>query len=321
MSFETSEKRKRPWGRYLLLVGLALVTALGWHFGWGNLAELVGDASPIKLLQMSVLIIAGFWIRAWKWHYALGKGQQGIRLFFIAKTAGNFTPGRAGELAPLLLRQHRNARVAAWIGLDRLVEVAWTLGLGFFGGAAIGFVPWWLAALLAIAAAVTATVVWQALNRGWLRYQEGEEAEISGSWRTRIGAFINTVRDELVLFGAKMPIITISTALAKVTDVYAVILLCQAFGYGASFVLVCAARCAHALVSAVPVTPDATGVPFIAAAGFLNNYAGIPNDTLFAALGLEVIVINGILWACFLGVSALRWDNGGLESVKKEVEP
>ena len=321
MSFDRPAQKNRPWGRYLLLVGLVLVTVLGWHFGWGNLAKLIGNASPVKLGLMSALILAGFWIRAWKWHYALGKGQQGIRLFFIAKTAGNFTPGRAGELAPLLLRQHRNARVAAWIGLDRLVEVAWTLGLGFFGGAAIGFVPWWLAALLALAGLIAATIIWYALNRGWLRYRELGESRTPQSWRSRIGTFINTVRDELLLFGAKLPIVMISTALAKITDIYAVILLCQAFGYDASFVLVCAARCAHALVSAVPVTPDATGVPFIAAAGFLNNYAGIPNDILFAALGLEVIVINGILWACFCGVSALRWDNNGLEAVKKEVEP
>ncbi|MCF6284781.1 MAG: flippase-like domain-containing protein [Candidatus Hydrogenedentes bacterium] len=307
MSSDHSAAARRPWGRYLFLVGLILLTGLGWHFGWRNLGKLIGGASWRHLALMTLLILAGFWIRAWKWHYALGRGQQGIRLFFIAKTAGNFTPGRAGELAPLLLRQHRNARVAAWIGLDRLVEVAWTLGLGFVGAAAIGLIPWWGAALGVAGGLLAVALSWLLLRKNWFRFDQEEESAKGSIWRIKAGRFVNTVRDELLLFAGKLPLIMTTTALAKATDIYAVILLCRAFGYDASFLLVGAARCAHALVSAVPVTPDATGVPFIAAAWCLNTYADIPYDTLTAALGLEVIVINAILWACFCGVSALRW--------------
>lgn len=308
------ERTARPWGRYLFLVGLALLTTLGWHFGWRNLGALIAGATWPELVLMTLLIVAGFWIRAAKWHYALGSGQQGIRLFFIAKTAGNLTPGRAGELAPLLLKQHRNARVAAWIGLDRLVEVAWTLGLGLVGGAAIGLAPWWIVGLSGCGALLALALGWRGLQQGWLRFNDGESLPDQSAWRIRLGRVANTVRDELVLFAGKLPLIMISTAAAKVTDIYAVILLCRAFGYDASFLLVSAARCAHALVSAVPVTPDATGVPFIAAAWCLNTYAAIPYDTLTAALGLEVIVINGILWACFCAVSMWSWDSNNAKS-------
>jgi len=307
-----SRRLWQPWGRYFALVGLALISVLIWHFGWRNLAGLVRDASRGELALMTALFGAGYWIRAWKWHCVLGRGQQGLFLFFLAKTAGNWTPGRAGELAPLLLRRHRNARVAAWIALDRVVEVAWTLGLGLLGAAAIGLVPWWAVALLSGAGAALLGLGWHGLTRGWLRFRNAKAEPAPTTLRARAGRFAGTVRRELVRFGAKMPLIMASTALAKLTDVYAVILLCRAFGYDASFLLVSAARCAHALVSAVPVTPDATGVPFLAAAWCLHTYADIPYDTLTVALALEVVVINGILWACFCIVSAWPWkDRGG----------
>ncbi len=303
---ETTPPPRRAWGRYLFLVGLVLLTVLGWHFGWQNLAQLIRGASPVDLGLMTLLIVAGFWIRAWKWHYALGPGQQGVRLFFIAKTAGNLTPGRAGEFAPLLLRGHRNARVAAWIGLDRIIEVVWTLGLGFLGAAAIGLVPWWIVVGGTTVGVLLLLVAWRVLGRVPFRAPsaDGETA----TWPEKLSGMLHTLRKELVLFGPALPVVMVSTAVAKVTDIYAVILLCAAFGHTASFLVVCAARCAHALVSAVPVTPDATGVPFIAAAWCLNTYSAIPYDTLTAALGLEVIVINAILWACFCIVSALPWD-------------
>ncbi len=307
MSDVSTAPPRRSWGKYLFLVGLVLISILGWRFGWTNLAGLIQGAALDQLAFMSALILAGFWIRAWKWHRALGPGRQGVRLFFIAKMAGNFTPGRAGELAPLLLTQHRNARVAAWIGLDRLVEVVWTLGLGVLGAAYIGVLPWWSVITMVCGGIAAAVLAYYALRRGWFRYQEVDQAERPMTWWGRAGRLLNNLRDEVTLFGNKMPLIMACTALAKATDIYAVILLCRAFSYDASFLLVSAARCAHALVSAVPVTPDATGVPFIAAAWCLNTYAQIPYDTLTAALGLEVIVINAILWACFCAVSALNW--------------
>ncbi len=308
MSGDSSGQNRRDWGRYLFFVGLVLLSLLGWYFGWGNLAVLIGDASLSQLSSMALLIAAGFWVRAWKWHYVLGRGEQGVRLFFLAKTAGSFTPGRAGELAPLLLKRHRNARVAAWIGLDRVVEVSWTRGLGLLGGASIGLITWRRIGVgVVLAALCVACGCYLLLWQGRFQFSQGEEKALPSGLRIRLGHFMGRLRQELTLFAVKMPLIMITTALAKVTDIFAVILLCRAFGYEASFLLVAAARCAHALVSAVPVTPDATGIPFIAAAWCLKTYAAIPYDTLTAALGLEVIVINTILWACFFGISAMCW--------------
>lgn len=295
-------------GRWFFLVGLILLTALGWHFGFRDLGKLLRGARPVPLGIMTALIVAGFWIRAAKWHYALGSGQQGILLFFLAKTAGNWTPGRAGELAPLLIKRHRNARVAAWIGLDRAVEVAWTLGLGLAGAASLGLVaPWaWMTLGLAAAGALP-LIAYRGRSSGGKK--PNAEADLVPGWRARIAAMMRKIRFELVLYYRKMPAILALTFLAKLTDIYAVVYLCAAFGHSADLLLVCAARCAHGLVSAIPVTPDATGVPYVAAAWFLHEYAGIPFETLTAALALEAIVINAILWACFCLASAGRWKN------------
>ena len=303
---DSETPRRSGKGRWFFLVGLLLLTALGWHFGFRDLGALLRAAKPAPLAIMIALIVAGFWIRAAKWRYALGAGQQGILLFFLAKTAGNWTPGRAGELAPLLLKRHRNARVAAWIGLDRVVEVAWTLGLGLVGVAYLGLVAPWMWFPLGLVAVALGLFTVLGLKGG---AEEGPTAagEKTDDWRSRLASMLGKIRVELFLFARKMPVILALTLVAKLTDVYAVVYLCAAFGYHAGLLLVCAARCAHGLVSAIPVTPDATGVPYVAAAWFLHQYAGIPFETLTAALALEAIMINAILWACFCLVSTGRW--------------
>jgi hypothetical protein len=304
----SESQRQSGKGRWFLLVGLILLTALGWHFGFRDLGALLRDAKPAPLAIMTILIVAGFWIRAAKWRYVLGPGQQGILLFFLAKTAGNWTPGRAGELAPLLLKRHRSARVAAWIGLDRVVEVAWTLALGLAGVAWLGLVAPWVWIPLGLVSLTVGVFTYIGLKGRSGEGPADPEARTEG-WRARLVSVLGNIRVELILFARKMPLVMTLTFLAKLTDVYAVVYLCEAFGYAAGILLVCAARCAHGLVSAIPVTPDATGVPYVAAAWFLHQYAGIPFETLTAALALEAIVINAILWACFCLVSTGRWKS------------
>jgi hypothetical protein len=299
-------RRSNTGGRWFFLAGLVLLSVLGWYFGFQDLGALLRGARKLPLGGMALLIIAGFWIRAVKWHFVLGPDQQGISLFFLAKTAGNWTPGRAGELAPLLLKRHRNARVAAWIGLDRLIEVAWTLGLGLAGALSLGLVsPLGGAGLGLVGASLSFFALYLTRRQGSIGLTR-TETENPG-WRARLSTMVLRVRLELLLFSRKLPGIMALTLVAKLTDIYAVVLLCQAFGYSAGLLLVCAARCAHGLVSAIPVTPDATGVPYVAAAWFLNQYAAIPFETLTAALALEAIVINAILWACFCLASAGPW--------------
>lgn len=293
---------RRRWDRYLYIVGLTLLVALVWHFGWRELLETVAAARPAPLLGMMALLLTGFWIRAWKWRYALGKGQNAVGLFFLAKVAGNLSPGRIGELTPLLLRRHRNARVAAWIILDRIIEVACTLALGLLGVAVLGLLGWTAIAFLTGIGLLAGVVGLYVVYRNNVR--QGAPAQVRpDSWRQRALDVIAQLRCETRILGTGLPLILLITLAGKTLDIYAVILLCKAFGYSPSFLLVCAARCAHALISGIPVTPDATGVPFVAAAYFLHEFAGIPYATLTAALALEVLVINALLWLSFLAAA------------------
>jgi hypothetical protein len=296
---QTSAPPSRCWTHYLFVAGLALVVFLVWWFGWESLRDQVLAARPWPLAGMCVLILAGFWIRAWKWRYALGVGQQGIGLFFLAKMAGNWSPGRVGELSPLLLSRHRTPQVAAWIVADRVIEVASTLFLGLLGAVLLGLAPGWMLVVMCLVFAVLAGMtVWLLLSPGLIARWLPRVSEASR--RHRALQLLLEVHGEFRALGLKIPVIVVYTAIGKLTDIYAVVLLCAAFGYNVPFLLVCAARCAHALVAGIPVTPDATGVPYIAAAYLIHTHAGMPGEALTAALALEVAVINLLLWLSFL---------------------
>lgn len=296
---ESPPRKKNAWSRYLFFVGLVLFGGLVWHFGWSEIADRLAGASLGPLAWMTVLIVAGFWVRAWKWHYALGRGGHGVGLFFLAKMAGNWTPGRVGELSPLLLKQHRTANVAAWIMADRVLEVVTTVAMGLLGVAVLGLLPTPAIVLIAVGGGVATVLSVYGFFRVALpvAWQQRWPAD---SRKGRLVKLVFALHHEAKLLGAKAPIIIVVTLVAKATDIFAVILLCQAFGFDVSFMLVCVARFAHALVSGVPVTPDATGVPFVAAAYFLHTHADIPYATLTAALGLEVLAINTVLYLSFL---------------------
>ncbi len=301
---------RRPWSHYLFLVGLGFFSFLVWHFGWRDLLDTLMDARVKPLVWMTVLIFAGFWIRAWKWRYALGPRKNAVGLFFLAKMGGNWTPGRIGELAPLLMRRHRNVRVTAWILADRVIEVALTLLLGLLGVAALRLLPWPAVAALtllgALGAAAFAGVLWYAGRLSGRRL-----AQLHDTWRGRLLTLFLRLREELWLLGAKTPVVVLVTLAAKATDLYAVVLLCAAFGFDVSFLLTCAARCAHAIIAAAPVTPDATGVPFVAAAYVFHEYAAMPYATLTAAFALEVAVINLALCISFIAATPdLRHRHG-----------
>lgn len=305
---------RSPWRNGYGLAGAALAAFLIYYFGWEAIYAAASRARPLPLLFMTLLIIAGFWLRAWKWRYALGPGQHGAALFFIAKMAGNWTPGRAGEFSPLLLPKHRSASVAAWILADRLLEIYLTLVFGVAGLAAVDLLSPRAAAaaaitLLAAAGAAAAALFW--------RYPAQGPAE-APSWAQKIRAALRTLHHEFRSLGFKSPLIFAITLLAKITDIFAVIVLCRAFDYSASFLLVCAARCAHALVSAIPLTPDATGVPYAAAAYVLHESAAIPYPVLTIALGIEVAIINGVLWSSFLAGAASLYAGRNPDSPQQD---
>lgn len=290
-----------------LLVGVALLGLLIAHFGWDTLRDALATADPGYLAAMTLLIVAGFWIRAFKWAYALPPHIGAVTLFFLAKVGGNWTPGRVGELAPLLLREHRNAGMLAWVLADRVIEIAFTLWMGALGLYALGLLnlPVALGVLIAGPVFVGFAII--------LVLRRKFRASVAGVRRQRLALGLLQLQSAIRHLGTRIPVVLMLTALAKVTDIYAVILLCAAFGYDASFLLVCAARCAHALVAAIPMTPDATGVPFVAAAWLLHEHAAIPYPVLTAALALELLLINVVLHLSFV-LSSWRWkvDNSPL---------
>jgi hypothetical protein len=283
--------------RYLYMVGVLLLVYVTIHFGWRSILGPLVSARPGPLSIVCVLLLGGFWVRAWKWGYALGEGKSGVGLFFLSKTAGNFSPGRLGELSPLLLPEHRNARVAAWIVTDRLIEAIFTLFLGLAGVYALGLLSGTMTAGLGAGGIVGVIVgVWVLIRvrAPFLPEQAGPGG------RSRFLRLFGNMQLEVRLLGRRMPIILATTVMGKMFDIWAIIWLCHAFGYEVSFLLVCAARCAHALVSGIPITPDATGVPFVAAAFVLHEKGGIPYPILTAALGAHLILINGLLSFSFL---------------------
>ncbi len=269
------------------VAGILFAGVLVWYLDPAIVLTALRSAAPGPLVVTVALTGAGFWIRAWKWRYVLGRGRQAVGLFFIAKMAGHWSPGRIGELSPLLLRRHRNTPLAAWILADRAIEISATLFFGLFGVAAMGLVSWWLALLLAAAMTGAGVIV------------AGVKLPERTDRFARVLRVLTRLQGEFRQLGAKSPVILLTTSLAKVSDILGVVFLCRAFGYPVSFVLVCVARCAHAIVSGIPVTPDATGIPFAAAGYFLHTHGGMPVETLVAAFAVEVAIINAVLYLSF----------------------
>ncbi len=290
---------EKSWSRYLFLIGLAFLGLLIWHFGWKNLVDVLLGLRPVPFLAMIIIITLSFWVRAWKWRYALGSGKNSVSLFFWAKVAGNFSPGRVGELAPLLSTRHRTPQVAAWIIADRLLEILLTLLFGFLGVWLLHLISGLLAAVLAcLGLLLILTGAYLIYRSDLLKPLETRLPEASR--RRALATLLIQLHEETRALAPKAPNILFITAAGKILDIYVGVYLCLAFGYDVSFLLMCAARCAHALVSAIPLATDATGVPFAAAAVIIHQYAAMPYPALTVALSLEYLFINLILWLSLL---------------------
>lgn len=270
------------------------------RFGWRELLAVLTSASPFWLMLTAALVAAGYLVRAWKWRIALGRERRAVELFFLAKSAGNWTPGRVGELAPLMLGEHRNARVAAWILADRVIEIWLTVSLGLLGALSLALAHrGWLAlvgGLFLVASGIALVVV---------MHWNPSTMHPTLPLLARTLKFAHIIRAELLALGSKAPTLLFFTIIAKATDIWAVMTLFRAFGYGVDFLLVCAARFAHALVSASPLTPDSTGVPYVAAAALLHEQAAIPPATLMTALSFEALIIFGMAHLGLMAASAI----------------
>jgi hypothetical protein len=295
----SAPKRRRP-ARYLL-IGLALSVyfVAVWIIGWRKVGGALAHADLGLVLVAAVLTGAGALTRMWKWRRALGAERHALGVYFLSRSAGVWSPARVGEFLPLLWKRHRNTRVAGWILFDRVLEVFVTLAFGLVG---LAFAPMMPAG--AYAAVASVTIAASALGLYLLTRRDLLDA-IALRWAegSRIRASLSALAatsGELRSFLGRPVDLTVLTVVAKACDLYAVVLIFRALGVGVGFGLVAASKCALAIVSFVPITPMATGVPHAVQGWMMLKSAGVQPDTIVASVGIEagiMCLVFSITWA------------------------
>jgi len=276
-------RRRILYTALVFLIGASVVGGAIAVAGPGELANALMSVRPLPLLGMIALTALGFALRALKWSLILGRTSQTAAMFFLSKWAGAWTPARAGEWSPMLLQQHRTMQVGIWITADRLFEIWMTLAFGIAGLWAVpnagAMTPVLLFVLLVFGTALAFSVA--RLNLGIA------------------GIFLDMRELEIVVkqHRRQFASLVLLTIAAKATDLLAVQAIALAFGYQVSFLLAALARCSHALVAALPLLPDASGIPFAAQGFLLNEFGSIPLAAVVSLLALELVVINCMLAA------------------------
>jgi len=290
--------KPRWWAsRYLIIVGVLLWGGIAVYMGVERIGAVLLTVQPLPFALMMASLAFAMGVRALKWRLVLGPHQDAAALFFIAKGAGDWSPGRLGEFSPLLLKRHRSARIAAWILYDRILEVAVTVLFGLLGLALLGWLPWPVALGLAFAgAAAAASGLWW-LSRGGGAATHG--AGMADGILQRARVLARTVRREAASFASTMPLSVPLTLLGKASDLLSVWLLFRAFGERVEAPLIMVTRCARAFIAALPITADQTAVPHAAELGMLHETTGIPAPVIWAALLAEIVAYSAVFWPLF----------------------
>jgi hypothetical protein len=311
-----SELSKRR-SRYMMLLGLTVYCGAIWYFGWRDIRDHILGADLVKVGVAAGIIFVATWMRIWKWRLALGKGQHAVGLYLMSKATGNVTPGRLGEFAPMVIRDHRTAKVGAWILFDRIVEILVTIALGLYGLAMIDLLSrGQLIATTVLTIAGSLFGVYLVTHRGMFLWIANRFRE--GGFLHRLWTLLASISEEVYLFVKSLPVVLPITIITKAMDLFAVVLVFRAIESLPSFALMAASKCALAIVSFVPITPTATGVPHGTQAWLMNHVAQIPVDVLVAGIGIEVAIVSGTFWfsvgigARFIRDAALNAGNTGL---------
>ena len=283
---------------YLFILGLCVYMGVVWYFGWTDIRDELLNADLPLVIASAVMILIATWARVGKWRYALGSGHNAIGLFFVSKATGNWTPGRLGEFAPMAIRAHRTPKIGAWIMFDRLLEIAVTLALGLYGLAVIQLLtPVQFGIVLSATVLLCFVGAYLITRRSFfLKLAERSRPE---SFLYKLAMLFAAASEEFYFFLRKLPGVAAITVVTKCMDLFAVALLFQAIGYRPGFALMSAAKCALAIVSFIPITPSATGVPHGTQAWIMNTVADIPYEALVAGIGLEVVVVSVTFWSSF----------------------
>ncbi|MFP6581534.1 MAG: lysylphosphatidylglycerol synthase domain-containing protein [Candidatus Hydrogenedentota bacterium] len=291
----TTRKSRR---RYLFVLGLLVYSGVVWYFGWRDIRdELLGARIDLVVIAV-LLIVSATWLRVLKWRYALGPDAHATGLFFMSKATGAFTPGRLGEFAPMVIRDHRTPKVGAWIMYDRVVEILVTITIGLYGLAIINFLTRaQFIRVTAIAVVCCGLGIYFLTHRRLFLWAANKTKE--GSLAHRTTMLFAAVSEELFQFTRYAPGIVLITVVTKVMDLVAVMLMFQALSVFPGFGLVAASKCALAIVSFLPLTPTATGAPHATQAWLMNQAAEIPPDALVVGIGIEVAVVSITFWTSF----------------------
>jgi hypothetical protein len=290
--------------RYFWLIGIVIYLAAVWYVGWDKFREAFSLLRPVSLLWVAAVLLAAIWLRVLKWRLALGL-RPITQLYFLSKAGGEITPSRVGELSPLLLRKFRSPRVAAWIVLDRMIEIAATLAYGAFGAITLQSDRSTLLQMVGVASVLLVVLPTALITRqGFFLWLAGRTRE--GRALNRIASFLAVTSGEFRQFRPLLPVAVLLTLLTTGLDIFSGVLVYGAFGQHLSFALLAAAQCIHGVIAAIPFLPGLTGVPYAAVAAFLNQVAGVPLGVIAAVVTVYVLLGSTIFWGS-LGVSALRW--------------
>ncbi|MCP4639740.1 MAG: flippase-like domain-containing protein [bacterium] len=292
------QPKRSKWflARHLWIVGLVVYLTVIWIVGVRRIGSTLTSVNVRLLGAVFVLEIAGLWIRALKWRYALGPRSRAVGLFFLSRCAGYWMPMRVGELSPLLIKEHRTPKMGAWIVVDRVLEISTTLFLGCIGVIALQISNRAIIVAMVLTGCVFVVVPVYLLTRRSLFLWLAERCR-EGSLLQRVSLFLAAICHEVIALRWRIPLAAAITVAAGCMDVIVSICLWWSFGYLLPFALLATAKCVHAVTCAVPFTPNATGVPFVTAGLLLHEVGGVPTAVITAAVGVYIALVSVVFWS------------------------
>ncbi len=300
-----SPPRARGVLRFAWIIGLLAFAIALYYVGIGDFLAAMRGADPKWCVATALALLAGQWIRAWKWWVVLGRGEHAVGVHFLSKLGGNYTPGRVGEFAPLLVARHRSHKLAAWIAADRLLEMLCTLVLGIGGIAALGLAqgPGFLLVSGVMAVACAGLLVFFR-HETWVHTALRLIPRLPrGEW---IREMIVSVHEAYRGLQSRMPVAAGITVVASLVDLAGGWALFMAFGYPLPVAILAGVKCLYAVVAAIPWAPAATGLPMLSAAAVWHQAVGVPEATIAAAIALNFALTQIVFWSSFwIGTAGL----------------
>jgi hypothetical protein len=284
--------------RYFWLIGVVIYLAAVWYVGWDEFGAALATVHAPRLAWVGFAVGAALGLRVLKWRLILGRGSDAVQLYFLSKIGGGLSPGRIGELSPLLLRKHRTPQMAAWIVADRLLETAATLAFGAFGLLLLktplaGLLPGVLIAACLFVGLPLVIVTQQGIF-AWMAQRTAEHS----IWH-RAAEFLEDASGEIVRLKGRLPLAAIFTIIATALDIWSGLLAYWSMGSVLPFALLAAVQCVHGLVAAIPLFPNATGVPYVADAMLVNRIGGVGFDVIAATVTVHTVIVGTVFWGTF----------------------